>query len=868
MLLSSPELTLFDIYKKAFFKKATIVMYLLSRIIGEVIFSKVLSSLLCPESSDSPRTSTDNFFNKIKMITHKDLLPFMDHWINYPEYPHLNSGFWFDYNKNNIEVTYSLQPTSVNSEIDGTLVLRVAELDGEDKLKYFDFKMRMGEQIYDCPCQFRSKKRSLTASGGPTQEGEQASEDIPTSIQWIRFDPSMDWPIPIRYHQPLTMWINQLCNDNDVIAQIEAINFLTRFPTKETINTLNGVLNNPKKHYLVRMRAALVIGLLTSAANEWIGVDYLLKYYKSNYQSGEMTTNNFDDYSKYSIQKTLIFSLSLIQGLDGRTPSDITEFLLNLLKNNDNSKNQWDDSVFRAISINSLANLDSSVTQEGTTEVETILKQLFKFMDNEKSEIGNQYIIRVCLSTIFQLQRLGKFKKDFGIFKEYLFYGNPDMLRVTAAQCILYLGIHSSLHCAYPDTSYLHALSILLPMATSDPSPFFRHSLLRSFVNPPDPLPYVANGVWCADLAAQNILRNRRDTEFSGKGVEEWTKVLKEEGVRSKLWDWMVSPAVLGDSLAREIAWRWFLLLPEFVERIEEPEEEELKSETRNEGKGGKRPKKTDKVKEVDQKNRKKKKFLDAGEDEEFVPKLTSEISMEDDTLKVTKQTQNEGIGVARKAPGKRPLSTPSTTASKRPKTSPSPPAEEPPKRIPLKRPEQPPPPPRKRPFPLPTSPNSQGTEQPPPPPRRRTTVVPTPASPPAPSPTSPPDTPSTAVPSPIPLSPSTPLTPTSASTPVTPTSANAPTPLLMTPLSPTSIPTPPNPTPAPNADPIERRTALKIIIRSTKPNTNNPNPNPNTSPSDLPQFPNLRKITLFMGQPNTRRLDGRQRKKISSDET
>lgn len=107
-----------------------------------------------------------------------------------------------------------------------------------------------------------SSKRYLAT---PKLSSNQRNE---TPILWIRIDPDMEWLHTIRFKQPEYMWIFQLQEDIDAVAQYEvklspsAItpqaaralgDFIHSF---KAIEALNNTLNNPRWYYRVRAEAA------------------------------------------------------------------------------------------------------------------------------------------------------------------------------------------------------------------------------------------------------------------------------------------------------------------------------------------------------------------------------------------------------------------------------------------------------------------------------------------------------------------------------------------------------------------------------------------------------------------------------------
>ncbi len=106
--------------------------------------------------------------------------------------------------------------------------------------------------------------------------------------------------------QPEFMWINQLQKDNDIIAQLEAIDALQHLSSYLAIEALNKALIDPHLYYRVRIRAAHALAKSTLV----VGVDFLLKYFKSMYvdsEGNQIKPNDFSNFIDYYIQMVFIF---------------------------------------------------------------------------------------------------------------------------------------------------------------------------------------------------------------------------------------------------------------------------------------------------------------------------------------------------------------------------------------------------------------------------------------------------------------------------------------------------------------------------------------------------------------------------------
>lgn len=125
---------------------------------------------------------------------------------------------------------------------------------------------------------------------------------------------------------------------------------LATFPTSNALGALNRVVNNAHVFYRVRVEAAHALSRSSPSSSSdiaagdahWIGLDHLLRTFKAlfyNQDGTQLLPNSFADFCNYHLQKILPLAMAQVQDKEGRTPSDVLEFLLDLLKNNDNSLN-------------------------------------------------------------------------------------------------------------------------------------------------------------------------------------------------------------------------------------------------------------------------------------------------------------------------------------------------------------------------------------------------------------------------------------------------------------------------------------------------------------------------------------------------
>ena len=121
------------------------------------------------------------------------------------------------------------------------------------------------------------------------------------------------------------------------------------------------VINNTRMVYFYRVRveAATELAKYAGVDSTWRVLDKLMLYYKTRFYGNGMTlpaAHDFSDLQDYFVKKAVAASMGSVKGTDGFTPAAVLSFLLDLLKNNDNSINMVRESMQHlcSISLNSL----------------------------------------------------------------------------------------------------------------------------------------------------------------------------------------------------------------------------------------------------------------------------------------------------------------------------------------------------------------------------------------------------------------------------------------------------------------------------------------------------------------------------------
>lgn len=283
------------------------------------------------------------------------------------------------------------------------------------------------------------------------------------AFEWIRVDADFEWIAKIEVQQPDYMYGTQLQHDRDVEAQYESIRY---FGDREKSNVtyctaLTRTIMDPRYYYGIRISAAKALGQLSNERNSFIGVKYLLKIFKELYcfkGSSIPLSNNFNDFNSFFLQRAIPEILSNIRDDDGNVPFVIKNLLLNLVKFNDNTDNEFTDCFYisdlmtalttSALSIqlqteessNEDSNRNGSTNKDGKflEEVITEVKRLQKL-----DEWIPLYQSIVSLTALKQKIRLATYGKLKLLFEDLLYYTlakYPEDVRIEAFRGLFVLG--------------------------------------------------------------------------------------------------------------------------------------------------------------------------------------------------------------------------------------------------------------------------------------------------------------------------------------------------------------------------------------------------------------------------------------------
>lgn len=185
-------------------------------------------------------------------------------------------------------------------------------------------------------------------------------------------------------------------------------------------------------------------------------------------EDATLRPNDFSNFEDYFVQKATMHAIATIRDEKDYTPTEVIEFLLDLLNSNDNSRNAYSDNYYVASLIHALTYIKSD-NQVTYTE---IVKQSERYLGKElMMPCYHNVIAQACLHLLATLQAAGRLDVDMNEFTRYFSYGNLPAVRAVAIRCFIRLGLCVAQTEATCDDVFNRVELIM----KNDPSMWFKH---------------------------------------------------------------------------------------------------------------------------------------------------------------------------------------------------------------------------------------------------------------------------------------------------------------------------------------------------------------------------------------------------------
>lgn len=322
-------------------------------------------------------------------------------------------------------------------------------------------------------------------------EDEQKMES--EAYEWIRIDADFEWICKTNINDmPSYMYVSQLQQDKDVVAQVESIQYLARKQAHGLLSSiLVKTLMDNRYFHGIRTMAADVLPNNATEGKGMIGLFHLIKAFRELFclPNSLMTrANDFSDRASYNIQCAIPRAIARIKGPDGKAPVEVKNFLLDVMRYNDNRGNEHSDDYYLATLMRCLAECITT-SKPNPVDMDPTLNLLAEAEEYEFKKAAMDELDRhrrldewipthhnVYTTTVLECEAklIRNRTKPFRVskFLQYTQCGNADNVRLTAWDCLVDLGIF---------TSQPTAVKYMIHEIQTDPSPYMRAQLLRVF---------------------------------------------------------------------------------------------------------------------------------------------------------------------------------------------------------------------------------------------------------------------------------------------------------------------------------------------------------------------------------------------------
>lgn len=289
--------------------------------------------------------------------------------------PTMRANFAFNQPQHRLElVVISPKPLAAAQIGEFPLVIGWGEHDGADGgvSRTIDKKLSPvdRQQLIEVVISSHRRRRHLKRSRAAVDDADEASSPQPWQLLpllWVRLDPRLELPVRVTWTgragegawagMPESMCTAQLLFDRDVPSREAAAAALATFPNQTAVHTLVDVARDRSVYFRVRTAAVAALARLTALVSEGAAAEALVALARELLcdTGSHVLPNDFGDLSEYATFKALVEALGTCRDASGFTPAGAFELLLQLIDENDNESNEFDDGAYVGALLRALA---------------------------------------------------------------------------------------------------------------------------------------------------------------------------------------------------------------------------------------------------------------------------------------------------------------------------------------------------------------------------------------------------------------------------------------------------------------------------------------------------------------------------------
>ncbi|KAL6859917.1 Transcription initiation factor TFIID subunit 2 [Amphichorda felina] len=310
------------------------------------------------------------------------------------------------------------------------------------------------------------------------------------SYEWIRVDADFEWAASMKHTLEPYMYVSQLQQDRDVVAQQDAMLYLAHGPLHPIASGfLVRTLVDKRYFHGIRTMAAQALPRQANIKDiPMLGLRQLMMAYRDMFcfeNTSQPQPNNFSDKQQYKVRCAIIRAIADVRdNSTHRCPLEARQFILDQLLFNNNEDNPYSDHHWIALLVEAVATSlipsqkDDWLERQWKVQheeerqfLDSALEQIERVL--RRDEWTNSYQNIWTIAGLDAKQRLMKAEvipKNFSEFGQYLLDGTADQIRVKCFEALIDLGAMTD-HVVF---------TFLMYVLTTDRSPFVRGKLIQA----------------------------------------------------------------------------------------------------------------------------------------------------------------------------------------------------------------------------------------------------------------------------------------------------------------------------------------------------------------------------------------------------
>ncbi|KAF5668568.1 transcription initiation factor tfiid subunit 2 [Fusarium heterosporum] len=310
------------------------------------------------------------------------------------------------------------------------------------------------------------------------------------SYEWIRVDADFEWSCDMKRTLEPYMYVSQLQQDRDVVAQQDAMLYLTQGPLHPIASGfLTRTLVDRRYFHGIRTMAAEALPRQANIKDlSMLGLRQLMKAFSEMFchkGTNQPKPNDFTDKKQYNVQCAIIKAIAQVR--DAQTykcPLEARQFILDQLLFNNNEDNPYSDHFYIATLVEALATslipskqddwfaMQNKIPNEEEKQfLDRAIEQIERVLRRDEWTHSYQNVWTIAgLSAKQRLMKADVIPKRYGDFGQYLLDGTRDLIRIKAFEALIDLG-------AMLDPTVFSFLTYSL---ITDRSPYVRNKLIEA----------------------------------------------------------------------------------------------------------------------------------------------------------------------------------------------------------------------------------------------------------------------------------------------------------------------------------------------------------------------------------------------------